>query len=81
MTISEYLNGLPDMVSNDGTTLKETMLDTVEIWNNDSCKGYAIAAMQQAGFDREQIRAVLSKMRWAFDETTIEQAARIYIDF
>lgn len=81
MTINEYLENVPDMQCNDGSTLRETMRNTCEIWNNNSCKGYCILSMKESGFDDSQIKTVLSHMRWMFDETSIDQAEQVYIDF
>lgn len=81
MTINEYLNSLPDMKCNDGKTLKETMLDCVDIWSNDACRGYCIAAMRGADMTEQQIKAVLYEMRYTFDEKTIAEAERIYKEY
>lgn len=48
-------------------------------WRNDSCKGYAIMAMERAGLDVETIRKVSSEMTWCFDDTTVGEAARYYM--
>lgn len=48
-------------------------------WSNDSCKGYAIMAMERAGLDVETIRKVSSEMTWCFDDTTVGEAARYYM--
>ena len=80
MTINEYINGIPeDIVSSDGVTLRDIMMDIVSIWSNNACRGYLIRAMKEAGYGREQIEDVLSKLRWAFDEVPIKDAERIYL--
>lgn len=81
MTINEYLKSLPDMVSKDGTSLKDGMMDTCEIWSNSACKGYCIKAMQEAGLPDDQIREVLSALRYVFDDISIETAEKIYQKF
>ena len=48
-------------------------------WNNDACKGYAIMAMERAGFDPEMIRKVSSAMTDCFDDTTVAEAGRYYV--
>lgn len=48
-------------------------------WSNDSCKGYAIMAMERAGLNAETIRKVSSEMTWCFDDTTVAEAAKYYI--
>lgn len=79
MTIKDYLDslqGLPHR-SADGTTIAEAMRATTHIWDNDACKGYCIAAMQGAGYSREQIAGVLQELAAAFDAITVDGAARI----
>ena len=44
-------------------------------WRNDACMGYAIMAMECAGLDRETIQKVITRMKWCFDDTTVEEAA------
>ncbi len=48
-------------------------------WNNDACKGYAIMAMERAGLDPEMIRKVSSAMTDCFDDTTVAEAGRYYV--
>lgn len=83
MTINEYLNGLKENMghfkSNDGRSLADVMADSVEIWNNDACRGYLILAMEKAGIERETIKEVLKKESIAFDDYTIEEAEKYYI--
>lgn len=47
-------------------------------WSNFACKGYAIMAMQRAGLDEKAIRKVSEQMKWCFDDTTVEEAAKFY---
>ena len=48
-------------------------------WNNDSCKGYAIMAMERAGLDEDTIRKVSATMTDCFDYTTVAEAGRYYV--
>lgn len=48
-------------------------------WRNDACMGYAAMAMMRAGLDAETIRKVLYEMKWCFDDTTVADAAQVYI--
>ena len=81
MIIAEYKERIADTKSminkTDGSNLFNTLIDNAEIWNNDACKGYCILAMEDAGYNREQIREVLQKMTAAFDDISIDDAARI----
>ncbi|MEK5070295.1 hypothetical protein [Sporosarcina sp. FSL K6-1508] len=47
-------------------------------WNNQSALGYAIAAAEQVGIEDIDINLIVSAMKRAFDERTLEQAADIY---
>ena len=47
-------------------------------WRHDACKGYAIMAMQRAGLDADIIKKVTREMNWCFDDTTVEEAARVF---
>ncbi len=47
-------------------------------WSNNACLGYAIQAMANLRYTREQIQQVVDEMRSQFDVKSIEQADRIY---
>lgn len=76
MTINEFLKGIPAMKSKDGTTLKDTMMDTVSIWTNDACEGYVVKAMMIAGYDNQQIKEVVAVMRDLFNDMSVEEAEK-----
>lgn len=38
----------------------------------------ALLAMQRAGLDEKTIEKVLHELHWAFDDTSVEQAEKIY---
>ena len=80
-TINGYLNNLPDKKTRDGRTLRDIMADTVSIWSNDSCKGYAIIAMREAGLDDQTIANVVRAFRFAFDDNSVEMAEQIYYEY
>lgn len=79
MTIKDYLDSLQELPhrSADGTTIAEAMRATTHIWDNNACRGYCIAALQAAGYSRAQIKEVLQELAAAFDEISIDDAARI----
>lgn len=74
MTIKKYLDSLPELKNDVGANIREALIKTVHIWSNDACKGYCMAAMESAGFTREQIKDVLAALDRSFDEMTIEEA-------
>ena len=43
---------------------------------NETCKGYMIRAMKEAGCDALQRSKLLNGLRWAFSEMTLEDARR-----
>ena len=47
-------------------------------WSNAACTGYCLLAMQRAGLDEKTIEKVLHELHWAFDDTSVEQAEKIY---
>ncbi len=50
-------------------------------WDNDTCKGYMILAMKQAGFNRADVQKALESLRWVFDDTPLELARTEYDDW
>lgn len=81
MTIKDYLEKLPKMKSEDGTTLKEEMYNTTHIWSNETCRGYCIYAMKQAGLDFETIKKVNRELSAAFDDLTEEDADKVFYTY
>ena len=55
-----------------------TIHDYLGGWSNDACLGYAIAEGEAAGLTPEQIGRLIDAMEAAFDEMTVDQAARFY---
>lgn len=55
--------------------------ETTDIWSNYACMGYIIYAMQNVGFDDDDIRKVLGGLYHAFDDLTVEEAERQFKDF
>ena len=74
MTIREYLD---DLQATGNAALAEEMQNAVHVWDNGACKGYTIEAMRAAGFSRDQISGVLDELQKAFDEISVDDAARI----
>lgn len=84
MTIREFLAELencPDYKSESGEKLGYAMIDLHHVWDNYTCKGYCVKAMQYADFTPEQIHEVVRKLFRAFDDLTIEEATELGIDY
>lgn len=73
MTVAEFLRK--------NLMLGSEVLDMVSIWSNEACRGYCVDAMERAGLDRETIGKVLSGLHEAFDELTVEEAERKWVQW
>ncbi len=58
--------------------LKDAIANGTEIWDNDACIGYAIKALENLGYDLDEIRRVVRSMKNTFDWTSVDEAARHY---
>lgn len=85
MTIKNYLDGLKkndDKFTNpNGLKLSDTMEQCTDIWDNGACRGYLIAAAKRLKMSREKIISLLNVIDFAFSDYTVDEAAKIYIDF
>lgn len=61
--------------------LAEILLQDGSVWTNDACYGYCIVAMQNAGFTRKKIIDMIHYLHSAFDEYTVEEAERKWINY
>ena len=50
-------------------------------WYNNTIKGYLIYACENEKMNREQIKSLLQKLNWAFDDHNKKEADKKYIDF
>ncbi len=59
---------------------KDATLDMMltERWNNNACRGYIIWAMENCGFQPEDIQRVVSELHYVFDMNSIEEADEHY---
>lgn len=74
MTVKEFMNGLQ---AAGNKALAEEMQNAANVWSNDACRGYCIAAMQAAGYTRNQISGVLDELTAAFEGISVDAAERI----
>ena len=74
MTIRQYL---ADLQNTGNAALAEEMQNAVHVWDNGACKGYTIEAMRAAGYTRDQISDVLDELQKAFDEISVDDAAKV----
>ena len=73
MTVGEFLNR--------NLILGSEVLDMVSVWSNEACYGYCLAAMEKAGVDRATIEKVRRGLHEAFDELTVEEAERKWVQW
>lgn len=85
MTIKDYLEKLKSaqggLAESEGANFTDSMMEITEIWSNDSCIGYFLRAAQIAGVDRDTIREVLDAYSVAFEEISVDEAAKIYCEY
>ena len=61
--------------------LAELLTEETSIWTNEACCGYCVAAMESAGFRRDQIIEMMIHLSHAFDEISVEEAERVWINY
>ena len=49
-----------------------------EEWSNQSCIGYVIKGLDDAGFEGKELEQLVRYIQRTFDDTSLEQAADIY---
>lgn len=54
---------------------------TLELWDNEACKGYTIQAMRESGYSDKDIEKVLIAFYSIFDTITVDQAQQIYKEY
>ena len=85
MTIKDFLDKLKkndEKFHNlDGLKLSDVMAECTSIWDNDACRGYLIATAKYLKMTKEEIEKMLKIMRYMFSEYSVEEAAKIYIEF
>ena len=78
MKIAEYMekniNALPEK-------LADILLQSTSIWSNDACYGYIIVAMENAGYPREEIIKMFNYLHSAFEEYTVEEAEKKWVEY
>lgn len=85
MTIKDYLKKLKSaqgvLEESEGAAFTESVIEIAEIWSNDSCIGYFLRAAQISGVDRDTIREVMNAYSTAFEEISVDEAAKIYCEY
>ena len=64
-----------------GNNRTQMILNRYQVWNKDSCKGYCIKAMQDAGISKSKIRSVLGFLDDNFRSMSVDDARLFNYDF
>lgn len=78
MKISEYIEKNTSVLPPE---LAKIILEESSIWTNDACYGYCIIAMKNAGFTKKKISDMIHYLHSAFEEYTVEEAEKKWIEF
>lgn len=80
MTIAEFRRSCDKggTDKNTGISFFDFMAEATEIWSNNSCLGYAIAAMKRKGVPDEEIAKITACMKEMFDELAVDEAEQVY---
>lgn len=78
MKIARYLK---ENAKNLPPKLAELLSEETSIWTNDACCGYCVAAMESAGFRRDQIIEMMICLSQAFDNYSVEEAEQKWIHY
>lgn len=69
-----YIEGKPDKKY----TMQEVLALICSDWSNDTCLGYVLKAMEDAGFQTSDIEKGLLMLHVQFDRYTVEEAEHYY---
>lgn len=77
MKIAEYMQKNADALPQE---LANILTQETSIWTNDACYGYCIIALKAAGCTKKKINEVLHCLHLAFDEYTVEEAEKKWMN-
>ena len=78
MKVKEYIDKNSESLP---PALSDVLIREQSIWTNDACYGYCIVAMKNAGFTRKKISEMIHYLHSAFEEYTVEEAEKKWIDY
>lgn len=61
--------------------LAQLLTEETSIWTNDACCGYCVAALESAGFQREEIIKIMVSLAQAFDVYSVEEAEQKWLNY
>lgn len=62
----------------DNSAFFDYISDATEIWSNNACLGYVIAALQSMEYEVTEIARITAAIKDAFDRFTVDEAEKIY---
>lgn len=76
-TVKEFIGSiekLKDIKREDGTSLKDKMLDTAYIWDNNACTGYCLEAMEAVGIPDKARRIIADYLKTLYGTISMQEA-------
>lgn len=59
-------------------SMQDLLIEQTSIWTNNACLGYALMAMEDAGYDEAEIRKFIRLIKDAMEFTGVEEAEEHY---
>lgn len=80
MKYKDYISELEKLPhkSTDGRTLAEMFADSIDLWSNYACIGYAKIAAAEIGLDEATADKLIKAMYTAFDDYSVDEAEQHY---
>ena len=78
MKVAEYIQKNKEAMPPE---LAEMLTQETSIWSNDACYGYMIIAMRNAGYKEKDIDTMIRYSHSAFEEYSVEEPEREWINY
>lgn len=82
MKINEFIKDVRKLdkkfSSSSGRLLSDTLIDDMDIWSNQACKGYLLKASKYVGLAPDLVTELRNAIDWAFSEMSVEEAEEYY---
>ena len=82
MKIKEFIKDVRKLdkkfSSSSGRLLSDTLIDDMDIWSNQACKGYLLKAVKYVGLAPDLVTELRNALDMAFSEMSVEDAEEYY---
>ena len=82
MKINEFIKDVRKLdkkfSSSSGRLLSDTLIDDMDIWSNQACKGYLLKAVKYVGLAPDLVIELRNALDFAFSEMSVEDAEEYY---